>query len=166
MTEEIFDIVNEEGEVIGQAPRSQCHGDPSLLHRVAHVLVFNSRGQLALQLRGPHKDIQPNRWDTSVGGHFDRGETPEQAAAREMKEELGIEAELTFLYRYLWRSTVESELVYTFVCRHDGPLMADPGEISKVRWWSAEEIDNECGRGALTPNFELEWQHYNAYVAE
>ena len=67
---EFFDIVDDEDRVIGQAPRSQCHGDPRLVHRVAHVLVFNSRGELLLQKRSVTKDIQPGKWDTSVGGHL------------------------------------------------------------------------------------------------
>ncbi len=87
---EWFDIVDENDRVICQAPRSVCHGDPSLIHRVAHVLVFNRRGQLLLQKRSRSKDIQPGRWDTSVGGHLDPGEDYLEAAYREMREELGI----------------------------------------------------------------------------
>ena len=66
---EIFDIVDENDRVIGQAPRSECHGNPALVHRVAHVLVFNSRGELLLQKRSQAKDIQPGKWDTILGAY-------------------------------------------------------------------------------------------------
>jgi MoxR-like ATPase len=42
--DEQFDIVSEDGEIIGRAPRARCHGDPSLLHRVAHVLLEDVPG--------------------------------------------------------------------------------------------------------------------------
>ena len=83
MAEEMFEIVNEEGLVIGLAPRSECHGNPQLLHQVAHVLVLNSKSELCLQLRPSHKDVQPDKWDTSVGGHVDPGESVLEAAIRE-----------------------------------------------------------------------------------
>ena len=162
MSEEIFDLVNEDGEVIGQAPRSECHGNPDLLHQVAHVLVFNTHGDLLLQLRAKNKDIQPDKWDTSVGGHLNPGENPLDAAHREMKEELGIETELTFLYRYIWRSEVESELVSTYTGTYEGAVDFDPGEIQRVAYWSADKINDALGSGDLTGNFELEWEKYQS----
>lgn len=166
MSEEMFDLVNEEGEVIGQAPRSRCHGDPSLLHQVAHVFVINDENELALQLRPSHKKIQPDRWDTSVGGHLDSGETPEQAAYREMKEELGVEAPLELLYRYVWRTEIESELVYTYLCKYSGELHPHPTELAEARWWKSDEIEGNLGSGLFTPNFEVEWNKLKQWKAE
>jgi isopentenyldiphosphate isomerase len=159
-SEEYFDLVNEAGEVIGQAPRSQCHRDPSLLHRAVHVFVFTSAGELVLQKRLPSKDIQPDKWDSSVGGHVGLGEEPELAAKREMAEELGITAELEFRHRYLWRSDRESELITSFRTTHDGPYHPQPEEVGDARPWSFAEIAETLGTGTFTPNFEYEWQHY------
>ena len=100
-TEEIFWVVDEADKVIGTATRRECHGNPRLIHRVAHVLVFTSSGDLWLQKRSLAKDIQPGKWDTSVGGHLKPGEDYQAAAYRELAEELGIcGVELTFLYKY------------------------------------------------------------------
>lgn len=87
--EELLEVVNYKGEVIGILPRSHIHGNPSLVHRVVHVLVFNSKGELLLQKRSLTRDVAPGKWDTSVGGHINPGEDPLEAARREMKEELG-----------------------------------------------------------------------------
>lgn len=159
-SEEYFDLVDEAGEVIGQAPRSQCHRDPSLLHRAVHVFVFTSTGELVLQKRLPSKDIQPDKWDTSVGGHVGLGEAPRLAAQREMAEELGIEAPLEFRHSYLWCSDRESELITSFSTVHDGPYQPQPEEVGDARPWTLEEISDTIGTGTFTPNFEYEWQHY------
>ena len=88
---EIVDRVDDQDRVIGTASRSACHADPNLIHRAVHVLVFNGQGELLLQLRSLSKDIQPGKWDTSVGGHLDPGEDYRAAAVREMGEELGTQ---------------------------------------------------------------------------
>ena len=73
MSEEIFDVVNERDEVIGQQPRSEVHR-LGLMHRAVHVLVFNAAGQVFLQKRSMKKDRQPGLWDSSASGHMDTGE--------------------------------------------------------------------------------------------
>ena len=79
-----------------------------------------------------------------------------------MQEELGIESELSFLYRYIWRSEIESELVSTYKTVYDGELNPDPYELAETRWWSAEEIDAALGSGCFTENFELEWSKFKS----
>ena len=136
---EMFDIVDEEDCVIGQAPRSECHGNPALVHRVAHVLVFNR----------------------SVGGHLDPGEDYKQAAIREMREEVGLtDLPVTFLYKSQIRNDIESENVATYLVVSDEEIFFDPTEMSEVRYWSPDEINAQLGRGLFTPNFEQEWQMY------
>jgi len=161
---EIFDIVDAEDRVIGQAPRSRCHGDPSLIHRVAHVLVFDQAGRLLLQKRSATKDVQPGKWDTSVGGHLDLGEDYLSAAVREMHEELGIiDTPLTFLYRYPLRNDFESENVATYLACHPGPFDFCRREIEAVRFWTPEELAAALGSGELTSNFEEEWGYWQAW---
>lgn len=164
---EVFDIVNEEGVVIGSATRAECHGNPDLLHCVAHVLVFRTNGRLILQRRSLTKDLYPGLWDTSVGGHFLPGEQPVQAACREMAEELGIaRAPLRFLYRYIWRGEHESELVFTYKAMYAGLLQPCPVEVAEAREWSSAEIESQLGSGLFTPSFEHEWSWYSRYAKQ
>ena len=156
--EEVFDLVDEQDRIIGRAARHEVHGNPDLIHRVAHVLVFNSKGELFLQKRSRDKDVQPGKWDTSVGGHVDAGESYDEAALREMREELGIsEVSVEFLYTYMHRNEYESEYVSTYRCLWDGEFSLHPDEIDEGRFWSLESIlQNEAD--LFTPNFldELE----------
>ena len=90
MTEEIFDVVNERDEVIGQQSRSEVHR-LGLMHRAVHVLVFNAAGQVFLQKRSMTKDRQPGLWDSSASGHVDCGEYYDTCAVRELREEIGLQ---------------------------------------------------------------------------
>lgn len=161
MAEEMFEIVEESGRVIGLASRRACHTDPRLIHQSVHVLVFNRAGALFLQKRSGSKDVEPGKWDTSVGGHVRPGEDPAAAARREMEEELGVPAlELRFVDRYLWRSPTESELVSSYVALHDGPFDLEPEDIDDGRFWSLGAIEDALGSGWFTPHFEAEFERW------
>ena len=84
MNEEVFDVVNERDEVIGQNTRRQVHR-LGLMHRAVHVLVFNAGGQVFLQKRSMLKDRQPGLWDSSASGHVDAGEDYDTCVVREVR---------------------------------------------------------------------------------
>ena len=155
---EYFPIVTEEGVVTGKATRTECHSGTFLLHPVVHLHVFNSRGELYLQKRAADKDIQPGKWDTSVGGHVDYGEETEEALRREVREELGIiDFKPVFLRRYKFVSDREAELVHSYYTVYDGDIQPDPVEISEGKFWKISEIEQEIGKNVFTPNFENEF---------
>ena len=155
---EYFPIVSEDGEVIGKASREECHSGTFLLHPVIHLHVFNSQGELYLQKRALNKDIQPGKWDTSVGGHVDFGEEIEVALRREVWEELGIiDFNPIFLKRYKFISDREAEMVHSYYTIFDGEILPDPGEISEGKFWTLKGIDDQFGKNVFTPNFEKEF---------
>jgi len=155
---EYFPIVTENGEVTGRASREECHSGTFLLHPVIHLHIFNSQGEIYLQKRSPDKDIQPGKWDTSVGGHVDYGEEIVDALKREAKEELGITDYTPVLLRvYKFVSDREAEMVHSYYTVYDGEIRPDPGEISEGKFWSIEDIEKNLGKLVFTPNFEEEF---------
>lgn len=154
--QEMFPLVDEQGNIIGAATRGQCHDGSKLLHPVVHLHVFNSKGELFLQRRPDWKDIQPGKWDTAVGGHVDLGENVEQALRREVVEELGIERFIPQeVARYVFESDRERELVFTFKTVYDGDIRPSD-ELDGGRFWSVADIRDNLGKGVFTPNFEGE----------
>lgn len=161
MAEEIFPLVDEEGNVVGQAPRSVCHNGTKLLHPVIHLHIFNSEGELYLQKRAASKDIQPNKWDSSVAGHIDLGEKPDTAVLREAREELGL-TNITPVYitKYIIETDRERELSYCFYTQYDGSFELDANELADGRFWRIEEIQLNLGKGIFTTNFELDFNNF------
>ena len=163
---EVLEIVDKDGRTLSVAPRSEIHGNPELLHKVAHVLVFNDKGELLLQKRSMNKDVAPGRWDTSVGGHVSPEEDPATGAVREMEEELGVVPDrLDFLYSYIHSNNYESELVFTHSCLRNGPFSFNREEIDAVRFWGLEEIRGSMGKGVLSDNFESEITKYLVHIS-
>lgn len=155
---EMLPVVEENGLVVGQAPRKTVHGDLKYLHPVVHLHIINRESRLYLQKRSTKKDLLPGRWDTAVGGHVDYGERLEDALYRETVEELGLRNfNPVLLNTYLWTSEIERELVNVFATVGDFDLHPSNDEVEEGRWWSMEEISGTLGKDVFTPNFEQEF---------
>lgn len=152
---EYLDVYDACGNCIGQALRSECHGNPALLHHTSHVVVLHPESrQMLLQKRRMDKLIQPGKWDTAVGGHIDPGESYESGALRELQEELGVTGKvaLTHLFDSQIRNEIESEDVRVFGAELAGPFPFQKSEIDEVRFWSRAELDDPQNRQNFTPN--------------
>jgi isopentenyldiphosphate isomerase len=155
---ELFPVVDEEGNEISRATRHVCHnGKSKLLHPVVHMHLFNDRGELFLQKRAMTKDLLPGYWDTSVGGHMSPGETPDEALKRETMEEIGLkDFSSKLVKKYIWESPREKELVYSFEGTSKIQPVINSDEIDDGRFWSMKEIRKNLGKNVFTPNFEHE----------
>ena len=91
MSEELFDVLDEKGNKTGiTKPRSAVHRDGDW-HKSVHIWIIRG-DEILLQRRAPQKDSYPNMLDISAAGHLDAGEDAITGAMRELKEELGIDA--------------------------------------------------------------------------
>jgi isopentenyl-diphosphate delta-isomerase type 1 len=160
MSEEIFDIVNERDEVIGQMARPQVHRQGHK-HRAVHVLVFNARGEIFLQKRSMTKDTFPGAWDSSASGHVDSGEDYDACAVRELREELGLVAEAApaRLFKIAACAATGQEFVWVYRLESEGPFVLHPEEIESGQWFTPARVNEWTDRrpGDFASGFVLIW---------
>lgn len=161
---EIFDIVNENDEVIGQKPRSEVHR-LGLKHRAVHILIFNKHGQVFLQKRSQSKDTFPGVWDSSSSGHLDTGETYDAGVLREVSEELGIILPGTpqFLFKLSACKETGWEFVKVYKAIHEGPFRLQPEEIERGDWFAPVQVNGWIQEkpSDFAPAFKYLWQRAN-----
>ena len=141
MKDELFDVVDDRDEVIGQELRTEVHRR-NLLHRAVHVLVINSRGLVFLQKRSGRKDTFPGAWDSSASGHLGVGESYDLAAARELEEEIGLRPShpLERLFRIAACPETGYEFVWVYRYNSDGPLTLNAEEIEAGDWFEPKQV--------------------------
>ncbi|MBU0619299.1 NUDIX domain-containing protein [Patescibacteria group bacterium] len=153
---EIFEIVNKNDQVIGQATRQECHHDKSLIHRAAHLYIFNKKGEVLLQKRSQTKDTYPGYWTASVSGHLDFGEAYEKAILREAQEELGIilnRKELNHLGCFISKMPHETELTGLYLTFYSGTFDFSHQEIAGLDWFDLESLFVQVNNQDLKTTF-------------
>lgn len=139
--DEVFDVVDADDQIVRQATRKEVH-ECNLMHRAVHILVFNKHRDCLLQKRSQLKDRHPGVWDSSAAGHVDAGEDYNTAARRELKEELGIEAEKLIRIAKISPCPENGmEHVVLYLAAHNGKVTFPASEIEAVTPFSAEIID-------------------------
>lgn len=144
MTAEFFDVVDDQDSVIGRRPGRECvrHG---LLHRAIAILLFDERGALYVQRRADWMGWYPGHWTLSVMGHVSSGETYEQAAKRELLEELGVGCKLTLVAKvktpdWPYGDLIEREYLAVFEGRATRPKITLSEETKEGRFVGFEEF--------------------------
>lgn len=145
--EEHVVIVSEQDEVLGLMEKMQAH-ENGILHRAFSVFLFNDKGEMMLQKRASGKYHSPNQWTNAVCSHPREGESYKDGAIRRLKEELGIETELTEKFHFIYKADVgqnlwEHELDYVFTGVFDGQVDLNTDEVSEIRYISMLDLDAE-----------------------
>jgi isopentenyl-diphosphate Delta-isomerase len=150
---------------VGHLSKARCHEGKGVLHRAFSLLIFNRQGELLIQQRSPSKRLWPLYWSNSCCSHPRRGETMESATRRRLFEELGLECDLTFLFKFQYQAQFdatgsEHELCSVFIGGCSDPVAVNAEEISAWRWVSPELLQRELALGGanrFTPWFTIEW---------
>ncbi len=138
-SEEILPIVDENDIEVGSASRAEIHRK-AWRHRAVHIVVLSAEGEVLLQRRSLLKDTYPGYWDISVGGHVGVHESYEEAARRELREELGVEAPLRLVTKLKAAPLTNWEFIEVYETRHEGPFFPPPEEITDTLWMAPDAI--------------------------
>jgi isopentenyldiphosphate isomerase len=137
---ELVDVVDDDDRVVRTVTRAEMRAG-RLLHRAVSIAVFGSDGRLLVHRRADTKDVWPGMWDIAAGGVVGAGEQYDDAARRELAEELGIEVdEMEFLGAGRFADEAVALIGRGYRCTHDGPFTFTDGEIAEVRWVDAPEL--------------------------
>ena len=158
-------LVDQDDREIGSLDKAACHHGAGVLHRAFSLFIFDAAGELLLQQRSTSKRLWPLYWSNSCCSHPRLGETMDEATSRRLREELGIEAELEFVYKFAYEarfdaSGSENELCWVYLGRTDRRIAPNKSEIAATRAISAERLQRELEKNPrdFTPWFKLEWQ--------
>jgi len=163
-TDELLILVDRQDNELGVASKAECHTGSGLLHRAFSIFIFNSSGQVLLQQRSQQKDLWNLYWSNSCCSHPRKGEQIERAAHRRMVEELSIDCELHYLYKFFYQESFggkgsEHELCSVFVGRFDGEISININEIADWKFIDTEELSRSIDQHPekYTPWLQSEW---------
>ena len=158
-------LVDAHDRVLGAADKLECHLGDGRLHRAFSLHVVNARGEILLQRRAHEKFLWPGFWSNSCCSHPRSGETIEAAVHRRAAEELGLQIEARYLYKFRYHARYrdvgsERELCSVFVAFSDTRPDPNPSEVSDWRYLRPEALDAALERDSAlyTPWFKLEWR--------
>ena len=132
--DEVLGLVDDAGRDAGSAPRWRVRRD-NLRHRATGVLLLDPAGRVYVHRRTDTKDVYPGAYDCWAGGCVLAGEDPDEAAVRELAEELGVAGvPLTPLWVAPYADDTTRYLSHTYVASWDGPVVHQPSEVASGQW--------------------------------
>jgi isopentenyldiphosphate isomerase len=151
-SEEMVDIVDHDDNVLYQCTRKEMRAQV-LRHRAVFIAVVNSAGELLIHQRSAMKDLWPSWWDLAVGGVVSAGEGYDDAALRELDEEVGIAGVPLVELGVGTYSDEEVSLVgRCFMVKYDGPLVLRDGEVVAIEWVSQKELAQRLAERDFLPD--------------
>ncbi|MCB0463182.1 MAG: NUDIX domain-containing protein [Flavobacteriaceae bacterium] len=175
--EEYIDIVTKEGFSTGKsALKSEIH-TKGHYHNTAHVWLYTNDGNILLAQRAASKTICPLLWDISVAGHVDAGETIEDAAIREVFEEIGLSLNKNQLqkigvfecFQSYPNGIADNEFHHTFISELTidiKELKIDKNEVESVKLVSLSEFENLIKNIGTDNHFVPSNKKYYQFILE
>lgn len=142
---ERIQYVDENDNPTGAGTREEAWANDYIM-RHSHIFLRDENNKILLAKRSPEKKSSPNCWSSSAAGHVDEGESYDDAANRELFEELGIRTQLTSLGKFRSQHPTTNGTVDAFITVYAGTvpsnttITVDPTEVSETKWHSEDEI--------------------------
>ncbi len=156
---DMVDIVDEHDNFVRIASRSEMR-QHLLPHRGVFIFVFNSKGELFIHQRTADKDIYPSMWALCVGGGVDSGESYDEAAVRETKEEIGVSPDLKLLFKTRYTSDLDDAFCQIYSCVHDGPFTLQKSEIVQGEFVPLDNLNILFKEREFCPDDLVMWEKY------
>jgi isopentenyl-diphosphate delta-isomerase len=163
-------LCDENGKPTGQASREDCHVGEGKRHLAFMAYIYDADGRMIFARRGMKKTLWPGFWDAAVVSHVLKGETPESAALRRGKEELGVDVTFkivgSFPYHANYDNRSENEYCYVLVGKTNDLAVANPVEISEIDFIDRDNLDRwiKDNKDQLPPWFQIAWRQFSKQI--
>jgi isopentenyl-diphosphate delta-isomerase len=158
-------LVDDHDREIGYESKMNCHQGEGLLHRAFSIFIFNAQGQILMQKRSSQKKLWPMFWSNSCCSHPRKGEVLEDATQRRLQEELGIQTDLKYIFKFQYQAPYldvgsENEFCSVFIGKSKDPVNTNPNEIEDYQFFSVKELEERMKKDSdhFTPWFKMEWE--------
>jgi len=153
---ELWDVYDKDRIKTGKSMERGSEFESDCYHMVVHVCIFNSNGEMLIQQRQPFKEGFPNLWDITVGGSATMGDSSQDAAEREVFEEIGLKLELQQVRPHL---TINFDRGFddVYLIEKDvdiDTLVLQESEVQRVKWATKEEIFALLDSGEFIPYYK------------
>jgi isopentenyl-diphosphate delta-isomerase len=157
MMEEVI-LVDEMDQEIGTMEKLEAH-EKGVLHRAFSIFLFNDKDELLLQRRAITKYHSGGLWTNTCCSHPRKNETSINAAKRRLMEELGISAEMTFVYSFIYKAALDHELTeheldHVFCGRYSGDCNINTEEVCETKYMNINTLTSDI---SLHPERYTEW---------
>jgi isopentenyl-diphosphate Delta-isomerase len=140
-------LVDKYDNEIGLMEKLAAH-EKGLLHRAFSVLIFNSKGEILLQKRADCKYHSAGLWTNTCCSHPQANESIEEASRRRLMEEMGIDLQPFFAFKFLYKvqldnGLTEHELDHVFFGLYDGIPNLNELEASDWKFMKVDDLKQE-----------------------
>lgn len=137
-------LVDENDNPIGTMPKMEAH-EKAMLHRAFSVFILNANDEVLLQQRANDKYHSAGLWTNTCCSHPHPGEDTLGAARRRLKEEMGMEADLQFVFKFMYKAPFdnllsEHEIDHVFIGKTDQLPVINPEEVASYKYMKPEDI--------------------------
>jgi len=137
-------LVDQDDNAIGTMEKMEAH-KRGLLHRAFSVVIFNSKGEFLLQKRARSKYHSAGLWTNACCSHPLPEESMEVATQRKLRQEMGIDVNVAYAYKFIYRAHLDSDLIehecdHVFMGIFDGEPIINTHEVEEWKFISPEQL--------------------------
>ena len=142
-------LVDEQDRPLGVEAKLKAHEAGGRLHRAFSVFLFDAAGRMLLQRRATTKYHFGGLWTNACCSHPQWGEDVVSGAKVRLREELGVVADLSEAFTFVYRADdpasglTEHEFDHVLFGQFDGRPEPDPAEVDGWRWVDPYELSRD-----------------------
>lgn len=151
MSEELLNLVDSADRIIGIDTRKNIYKNKATNFRTINAFILRDNGDIWIPTRSNNKELWPNSYDTSIGGHVKAGEAYEDAMLREAAEETDLDLN-KIPYYLLTKLTPNihhvSSFMNLYIIHYNQQINYNKTEFCNAMWISPLRLLDEIEKGA------------------